>query len=254
MQQPPNQEYPHTDELDNIPFEVQRVIDELVKLWQTHSVPPNLAMHIDKLPSTWGRHIVRNFFRQVYEDLRTDERNSYAAFSNALSIIRDGHPMKTYRRSNYAAFSASEFKRLLETEYTQWVQTHAAPQAWAKADAEAQAKAKERDEYVRKVRDEFVALGELMAKTTDRKERIELAQKREDLAQDLAKYTGFYYVYTNHCWNCQTPISSEINARCPGCKLFICNNCGACFCNRTNNPFHDEAVDLFLPDYPDDIS
>jgi hypothetical protein len=158
MQQPPNQEYPQKYELDNIPFEVQRIIDELVKLWQTHYEPRDLAVHIDKLPSTGGRHIVRNFFRQVYKDLRTDERNSYAAFSNSLSIIRDGRPMKTNKRNNYATFSASEFKRLLETEYSQWVQTHAEPQAWAKADAEAKEKEKKREEHVRKARAEFDAL------------------------------------------------------------------------------------------------
>jgi hypothetical protein len=200
--------------LDKIPFEEQRVIDELVKLWQTHSVPRDLAMHIDKLPSTWGRHIVRNFFRQVYEDLRTDKRSSYAAFSASVSIIRDGRPMKTDKRSNYAAFSASEFKRLLETEYSQWVQIHAEPQAWAKADAEA-------------------------------KER-----------EDLAPHIGIRHPYENVCWRCDSPISSTIHVRCKVCGWYICRKCGSCspVCNKTYNPVKDEAVDLFPPDYPDDLS
>src|SRR5207248_2020462 len=149
--------------------------------------------------------------------------------------------------NNYATFSAFEFKRLLETEYSQWVQTHANPQTWAKADAEAKEKEKKREEHVRKARAEFDALGKEMAKTTDRAELVELGRKRTNLARD----TGVSYVYLNHCWNCHSDISSEINARCPGCKLFICSFCGSCFCNVTSNPVHIETNDPFLPDYPD---
>lgn len=212
--------------LDNIPLEEQRVIDELVKLWNTHCEPRDLAMHIDKLPSTWGRHIVRNFFRQVYEDLRTN------------------------KRSNYTAFSVSEFKRLLETEYSQ-----RAPlgerQVWAKADAEAQAKAKEREEYVRKARADFDALGEEMTKTTDRKELIEIVRKRED----LAPYIGIRHPYENVCWKCHRRISSTIHARCKDCGWYICSSCASCGCGYYEfYGYHDEAVNPFLPDYPDDLS
>jgi len=242
--------------LDKIPFEEQRIIDELVKLWQTRYEPRDLAMHIDKLPSTLGRHIVRNFFRQVYEDLRTDKRSSYATFSASLSIVRDGRPMTTDKCSNYAAFSASEFKRLLETEYSQWVQTHAEHQALAKADAEgqAQAKAKEREEYVRKARADFDALGKEMAKATSRAELVKLGRKRADLAQYIGVSSGDY---ESHCWrSCPSRISSAVHARCPACGWYICNNCSSCSpdCNwnGTLNPVQDKTVNPFL-DMPDDF-
>ena len=248
MQQPPNQENPQTNVLDNIPFEVQRIIDELVKLLQTHSEPSDLAMHVDTLPSTGGRHIVRNFFRQVYKDLRTDELNSYASFSNSLSIIRDGRPMTTDKRSNYASFSASEFKILLETEYSQWVQGHPEHQAWAKEDT--QAKAKERDEYARKVRAEFDALGKQIAKATTRAELVKLGRRRED----LAPYIGIKHPYESHCWNCPSRISSTIHVRCKVCRWFICYRCGSCKKPVCDSIYYDETNDTFLPDYPEDLS
>src|SRR5438874_12604267 len=76
------------DVLDNIPFEERRVIDELVELWQTCYEPRDLLTHI---AGTWkpGGGRVTWFFAQVHQDLRTD------------------------KRSKYAAFSASEFKRFL---------------------------------------------------------------------------------------------------------------------------------------------
>ena len=224
MQQPPNQENPQTNVLDNIPFEVQRIIDELVKLLQTHSEPSDLAMHVDTLPSTGGRHIVRNFFRQVYKDLRTDERSSYASFS------------------------ASEFKILLETEYSQWVQGHPEHQAWAKEDT--QAKAKERDEYARKVRAEFDALGKQIAKATTRAELVKLGRRRED----LAPYIGIKHPYESHCWNCPSRISSTIHVRCKVCRWFICYRCGSCKKPVCDSISYDETNDTFLPDYPEDLS
>ena len=224
MQQPPNQENPQTNVLDNIPFEVQRIIDELVKLLQTHSEPSDLAMHVDTLPSTGGRHIVRNFFRQVYKDLRTDELSSYASFS------------------------ASEFKILLETEYSQWVQGHPEHQAWAKEDT--QAKAKERDEYARKVRAEFDALGKQIAKATTRAELVKLGRRRED----LAPYIGIKHPYESHCWNCPSRISSTIHVRCKVCRWFICYRCGSCKKPVCDSIYYDETNDTFLPDYPEDLS
>ncbi|MHB8960119.1 MAG: hypothetical protein ACYDAN_10885 [Candidatus Limnocylindrales bacterium] len=38
--------------------------------------------------------------------------------------------------------------------------------------------------------------------------------------------------YLNHCWayGCGGRIDSRVNARCDGCKMFICESCGACMC------------------------
>lgn len=204
--------------LDKIPFEEQRVIDEFVDYWQTRHEPRDLATHIDKLPSIFGQHRVRSFFRQVYEDLRTD------------------------KRGEYMAFSASEFKRFLETTYSQQAQTpaerqaqveaEAKRQAQAKANAERQAQAKkEREEYERWARADFDALGKEMAKATTRAELVELGRKRAD----LAPHTGISYVYENHCWNCKGHISSAIHAQCPVCKLYICSSCGSCLCGFLNH-------------------
>jgi hypothetical protein len=210
--------------VDKIPFEERRVIDELVGLWQTRYEPRDLVTHIDRLSGTWGSGIGASFFRQVYEDLRTNKRDKYATSSS------------------------SEFKRFLEAEYNQQAQVDAErqAQAQAKADAErqlhAQAKAKEREEFKRRARAEFEALGKVMAKVTTRAELVELGRKRTK----LALYTGISYVYTNHCWNCQSDISSEINARCPACRFYICSSCASCFCNRADNPFLDIADDVIL--------
>jgi len=224
MQQPPNQ--------DNIPLEEQRVVDELVVFWQTRYESRDLVTHLDRLSGSWGSGIGASFFQKVYEDLRINERGKYTASS------------------------ASEFKRFLEAEYNQQAKVYAEHQAQAqeKADAErqfqAQAKAKEREEFKRRARADFDALGKKMAKATTRAELVELGRERTK----LALYAGFSYVYTNHCWNCHSVISSEINARCPDCKFFICSSCASCFCNKTDNSIYDETNYPFLPDYPDDLS
>ena len=196
--------------LDKIPFEERRVIDELVGLWQTRYEPRDLVTHIDRLSGTWGSGIGASFFRQVYEDLRTD------------------------KRSKYAAFFASEFKRFLEAEYSQRAQTHAERQAQAQAKAnaerQAQAKAEEREEYERRARADFDALGKEMAKATTRAELVELGRKRAD----LAPHTGVSYVYTNHCWKCKEHISSAIHAQCSGCRFYICSSCDSCLCGSLN--------------------
>lgn len=34
--------------------------------------------------------------------------------------------------------------------------------------------------------------------------------------------------YTNHCWNCQSTVSSNDCRQCEVCGWYICNTCGAC--------------------------
>ena len=231
MQQPPNQEYPQTDVLDNIPFEEQRVIDELVGLWRTRYEPRDLVTHLDRLSGSWGSGVGASFFRQVYEDLRTD------------------------KRSKYAASSTYEFKQFLKAEYRlrAKAETERRSQAQAKADAErlaqTQSKAKEREEFKRRARADFDALGREIANTTVREELVELGRKRAYLAQ----YTGDSYVYENVCWCCHSDISSAIHARCSVCGWYMCSIRGSCSpgCNST---YQDKAVSSFLPDYPDDLS
>jgi hypothetical protein len=243
MQQPPNEE--------------QLVIDELVGFWQTSSEPRDLTAHIR---GTWkpGCASVTSFFAKVRDDLRTD------------------------KHSEYAASSAFEFRQFLEAEYRRLYQPYAERQAEAQAkaeaerqaqmkaaaerqaqwkaaaerQAEAQAKAEaEREENERRARAVFDAIGKEMAKATTRAELVELGRKRAY----LAPYIGIPYPYgdyENHCWNCERRVSSAIQARCPVCRWYICSSCDSCdhFCNKTYNPVQDEAVDPFLPDYPDDIS
>lgn len=205
--------------MDRIPFEEQRVIDELIVLYQTGYEPSELVIHMDRLSGSWGSGIGSSFFRQVYEDLRKG------------------------KLSRYDTFSKSDFKRFLEAEFSQQAHEHAMrqAQAQAKADAErqaqAQAKLLEREEYERRAKAEreenerrakanFDALGHEMANATTRAELVELGRKRAD----LAPHTGVIYVYKNHCWKCKAHISSAIHARCPGCKFYICSSCGSCLC------------------------
>jgi hypothetical protein len=203
MQQPPNQEYPQIYVLDKIPFEEQRVIDELVGLWQTRYEPRDLLAHIRV---TWkpGAGRVTWFFAQVRQDLLND------------------------KHSNYDASSISQFKHFLETEYRRLDQLNTVRQAQAKTDAEAQAKAKEQEEHERRAKADFDALGKEMAKATTRAELVELGRKRED----LAPHTGDSYVYENHCYNCKRHISSAIHARCSVCGWYICSSCDSCGCGN----------------------
>jgi hypothetical protein len=212
--------------LDKIPLEEQRVIDGLVGLWQTHYEPRNLITHLDRLSGSWGSGIGASFFRQVYEDLRTN------------------------KRGKYTASSASEFKRFLEAEYRQLAKPHTERQAQAIAEYREwyERRAKAHEEYVRMARAEFDALGKQMAKATSRAELIELGRKRAD----LALHTCDSYDYENVCWCCGGRISSGIHAQCKFCKYFICGSCGSCLCNRTYTPVQDKAVNPFL-DMPDDF-
>lgn len=180
--------------MDEIPFEERRVIGELVEFWQTHYAPRDLVKHIDRLFDSWGSGIGASFFQQVYEDLRTA------------------------KRSDYATFSASQFKRFLEVEYSQPAQTH--------AERLDRTKAKEREEHERRARADFDALGKEMAQATTRAELVTLGRKRAY----LAPHTGVSYVYENHCWRCKEHISSAIHAQCPSCRFYICSSCGACLC------------------------
>jgi len=204
--------------LDNIPLEDQLVIDELVEFWQTNDEPRNLTAHI-RGTLKQGCTSLTWFFAKVRDDLRTD------------------------KHSKYTASSVFEFRQFLEVEYRRLYQPCAERQ-----QAEAQAKA----EKERRARADFDALGKEMAKATTRAELVELGRKREK----LAPYTGNKHVYENVCWCCHSRISSTIHARCLDCGWYICSSCGSCshVCNKTyKSVFHDEAVDPFLPDFPDDI-
>ncbi len=199
--------------LDKLPFEEQRVIHALVVFWKC-----TRFLHLNQVrPSPRILELIYkcsigiDFFRQVYHDLCSD------------------------RRIKYVGFSETEFKQFLEIEYNQPFVEH---QAQARANQE-------------QARADFDALGEEMAKTTDRKERFELGLRREV----LAPFTGRIFVYKNHCWCCQGRISSAIHAQCPRCTFYICSSCGNCLCGFPGySGYHGKAVSPFLPDYPDDLS
>jgi hypothetical protein len=203
--------------MDKIPFEERRVIHALIVFWQcTRFSHLNQVRPSPRILGLIDRcSIGIDFFRQVYSDLCSD------------------------KRIKFVGFSESEFKQFLETEYNQPF-----------IEQQVQAIAEEREVQERRARADFVALGEEMVKATTRTERVELGRKRAN----LVPYTRIRHNYESHCWNCKMPISSSIHAQCPDCTYYICSNCDACFCNRAYNTFHDEAVDPFLPDYPDDLS
>ncbi len=255
MQQPSNQEYSQTTELDKFPFEYDRVIDELVEFWQTHKEPSDLTAHI-RSTLKQGCTSLTSFFAKVRDDLRTD------------------------KHSKYTASSAFEFRHILETEFLQLYRPYAERQAKEEAERQEQAKAaevkrlakikeeierqaqiragierqaKNKAENERRVRADFDALGELMEKTIDRKELIELGRKR----QDLAPYVGIKHPYENVCWKCRSRISSTIHIKCKVCGWYICNGCGSCkkpVCDRSYTILHEDTYEPFLPDYPDDLS
>jgi hypothetical protein len=144
-----------------------------------------------------------------------------------------------------------------------------------------------------RARADFDALGEEMAKATNRKERIELGRQLKAIAPN----TGVSYVpekhckncfvgiskainpqcldckgficinceccfcepdkdYDNVCWNCHLEVSKETSKFCSACGWYVCSNCGSCYrdCNGAYNPLYVQTGDPFLPDYPDDIS
>lgn len=212
--------------MDTITLKEQLIIDELVEFWQTHNEPRDLFAHICDA-TLQGFYSLNYFLLTVRTDLRTD------------------------KRSKYAASSAFEFRQFLEVEYRRLYQSCAErlAEAQAKAEAERLAQMKAENERQAQIRADFDALGELMAKTSDRKESMVLARKRED----LAPYTGRIFVYENHCWKCKKDISSAIHARCKVCGWYICSTCASCGCGyKEFYGYHDEAVDPFLPDFPDD--
>ncbi len=71
----------------------------------------------------------------------------------------------------------------------------------------------------------FDALEEETEKASTREELVEPGRKRAA----LAPYIGVSYVSTSQCWNCEEPISSDIQVQCPGCRFYICSSCGSCF-------------------------
>lgn len=90
--------------MNEIPFEVRRVINVLVLFWQTCNNQPDrvgLSQTIDELIDRCSAG--RSFFRKVYHDLYSD------------------------RRSKYAGFSESEFIQYLEAEYNQSTYAELAP-------------------------------------------------------------------------------------------------------------------------------
>jgi hypothetical protein len=178
--------------LDEISFEEQRVIDELVKLWQICYEPPDLLKHIRDTSKPGGRKITW-FFALVRQDLCTG------------------------KGSKYTAFSASEFKQFLEDEYRRLNKEREENETRARA---------EREENERRARADFYALRKKMENATTREELIELGRQ----CAALAPYTGISFVYEKRCWNCGKRISLAIDARCPVCRCHICSSCGACFC------------------------
>lgn len=186
--------------MDRIPSDVQQVIDELVKFQHTRREPNMLAKHLNWLPQG-GNGVGAKFFREIYDILRTD-----------------ADQLKHY--------SESEFKQNLKEEYHQLAeaerQAEAERRAWWREEFERLTK--EKDDHKKKARAEFDALGKEMAKATTHAKLVELGRKRVK----LAPYTGFSYVYENHCWQCHTHISSKIHARCPECRWYICSSCSSC--------------------------
>ena len=67
--------------LGEIPFEEQRVIDELVEFWQNRSQPPDLAAHIYNLSGVWGNDRGADFIRSVYVNVRTGKNRYKYAFA-----------------------------------------------------------------------------------------------------------------------------------------------------------------------------
>jgi hypothetical protein len=258
--------------LDEIPFEERRAIDELVGLWQTRSETRDLLAHIRV---TWkpGAGRVTSFFAQVRQDLLTDKHSKYTASSTF----------------EFRQFLEAEYCRLDQLNTVRQAQAIAE----AKRLAEAKAKAKEREENQRWLRAYFDGIDKEMANTNDRKERFELGLKREAIAPytgvlyDYDRHCKNCFVgissainprcpnckgyiclkceccfcepdkhYENVCWKCHLEISKEICEFCSDCGWYICSNCRSCSkgCDKTYHPFHVEAVDPFLPDYPDDLS
>lgn len=106
--------------MDKIPFKEQRIINELIVFWQTGKKPRDLVIHIDPWNTSSERRIGTSFFWQVYEDLLTD------------------------KRSKYAAFSASEFKQFLEIEYRRLDQANEEYERRARSDFDALGKEMEK--------------------------------------------------------------------------------------------------------------
>lgn len=217
--------------MDNIPLEVQLLINELVEFWQTNNEAQGLIDRIRSAPFQ-GCLNLTFFFLSVRNDLRKDKPSRY-----------------------YAASSASEFKQLLEDEYRiryQMFIDGKKVEAQAKVKAERQEREKTRiqEERQRRARAEFDALGRQMRQATSRADRVKLARKREELAQ----YTGDAYINDKWCWNCRHDISSAINAKCH-CGWYICGYCDSCGpdCDKADFPvFHGQVDGPCLPDFPDE--
>lgn len=58
--------------------------------------------------------------------------------------------------------------------------------------------------------------------------RFMLSELENQKKNDTIKH---YYLYKNHCWNCNTYIDSREDIKCFVCrKYYICKNCGKCLC------------------------
>lgn len=188
--------------MDNIPSLDQCVIDELVELWHTGQLPPDLAAHITKMFGAWGASQGAKFLWQVYKDLKVGER------------------------TKYTASSPSEFQRFLAAEYRRSSQTYAMSQEESRP---------------------YVSTFVEVAKAPIWAEPVELRPKSKKYEKP----------YEKPCWNCGSHISSAAanQKRCRECGWFICSECGSCKPHCIMTPVsvvHDEAVDLYLPDFPDE--
>ena len=176
--------------MDKVPFEEQRVIDELVEFWQTRYEPCDLVTHIDGVSGTWGGVIDTKFFRQVYEDLCADKHSYVVSSASEFKQLLEDKYHRAQKKdkasffkqrfedlrkhSNYVAYSPLELKQLVEAEYRQArAKAEAERQAQAKAKAERQAKEAER-QAKEKAEDEHHA----KART---KKREEYERKRANL-------------------------------------------------------------------------
>jgi len=97
--------------MNEIPFEVRRVINVLVVFWQMCNNHPDRvgpSRTIDELIDRCS--VGRSFSREIYHDLYSD------------------------RRSKYAGFSKSDFIRYLEAEYNQPTYEEPVDLGWEQAD------------------------------------------------------------------------------------------------------------------------
>ena len=66
--------------MNKIPFEEQRVIDELVDFWQTRKEPSDITTHINDTKHSTGYNTY-SFFKSLYDDLQHGKRKVFTRMS-----------------------------------------------------------------------------------------------------------------------------------------------------------------------------